>query len=270
MMRTGLLAQKLGMTRLLTEGGEHIPVTVLQVDSCEVIATKTEERDGYSAVQLGIGRAKVKNVTKALKGHYAKAKVDPKRKLAECRVSADAILEVGSEITVEHFVAGQYVDVAGTTIGKGFAGSIKRHHFHGLEASHGVSVSHRAHGSTGHSQDPGKVFKGKKMAGHLGNSRVTTQNLIVVSTDKTRGLLFIRGAVPGSKGGYVLVQDAIKKPLPETVPFPAGVRGNSVETTEEKNEQPEIDVLAEIEVPDAAEPDSKEAQEEKPAHKEKD
>ena len=266
MMRTGLLAQKLGMTRLLTEGGEHVPVTVLKVDGCEVVATKTEEKDGYSAVQLGVGKAKAKNVTKALKGHYAKAKVDSKRKLAECRVSSDALLEIGSEITVEHFIAGQYVDVAGTTIGKGFAGSIKRHHFHGLEASHGVSVSHRAHGSTGHSQDPGKVFKGKKMAGHLGDSRVTTQNLIVVLTDMARGLIFIRGAVPGSKGSYVLVQDAVKKPLPETVPFPAGVRGAGVEAAEEKTEGSEPEAPTEAETPAEA----KETPEEKTAPKEKD
>ncbi|MCE2510642.1 MAG: 50S ribosomal protein L3 [Alphaproteobacteria bacterium] len=246
-MRTGLLAQKLGMTRLLTEEGEHVPVTVLQVDSCEVVATKTEEKDGYSAVQLGVGTRKTKNVTKALKGHYAKAKVEPKGKLAEFRVSADALLEIGSEITVEHFIAGQYVDVVGTTIGKGFAGAMKRHHFRGLEASHGVSISHRSHGSTGHHQDPGRVFKGKKMAGHLGDARVTTQNLVVVSTDMARGLLFIRGAVPGSEGSYVLVKDAVKKPVPEAAPFPAGLRGAGAEVVGEKADTPGEDTPAKAE-----------------------
>ncbi|PCJ59902.1 MAG: 50S ribosomal protein L3 [Rhodospirillaceae bacterium] len=224
-MRTGLLAEKLGMTRLLTEGGEHIPVTVLKVDRCEVIATKTKERDGYSAVQIGIGKAKVKNVTKAVRGHYAKAKVEPKRKLAEFRVSADALLEIGVEITVDHFVSGQYVDVSGTSIGKGFAGAMKRHNFSGLEASHGISVSHRSHGSTGQCQDPGRVFKGKKMAGHMGAERVTTQNLRIVSTDVAAGLLFVRGAVPGSQGGYVMIRDAVKKARPEAAPFPAALRG---------------------------------------------
>lgn len=215
MMRTGLLAQKLGMTRLLTEGGDHVPVTVLWVDGCEVVATKTQERDGYTAVQLGVGKAKVKNVSKPLLGHYAKAKVAPKRRLAECRISPDAALEIGAKIGADHFIAGQYVDVVGTSIGKGFAGAMKRHNFRGLEASHGVSVSHRSHGSTGNRQDPGRVFKGKKMAGHLGHARVTVQNLVVVSTDADRGLLFVRGAVPGSEGSYVMVRDAVKKRLPK-------------------------------------------------------
>ena len=224
-MRTGLLAEKLGMTRLLTDGGEHIPVTVLKVDCCEVIATKTNEKDGYSAVQIGIGKAKVKNVSKAVRGHYAKAKVEPKRRLAEFRVSADGLLEIGAEITVDHFIAGQYVDVSGTSIGKGFAGAMKRHNFGGLEASHGISISHRSHGSTGQCQDPGRVFKGKKMAGHMGAERVTTQNLRIVSTDADAGLIFVRGAVPGSKGGYVMVRDAVKKSRPDAVPFPAALRG---------------------------------------------
>ena len=212
------------MTRVFTEDGVHVPVTVLKIDGCQVVATRTSERHGYTAIQLGFGGAKVKNVTKPMRGHFAKAKVEPKRKLAEFRVSPDALIEVGAELTADHFVCGQYVDVAGTAIGKGFAGVIKRHGFRGLGASHGVSVSHRKQGSTGHSQDPGKVFKGKKMAGHMGDIRVTTQNLQVVSTDAENGLILIRGAVPGAKGSYVLVTDARKRRLPEGVPFPAGLR----------------------------------------------
>jgi large subunit ribosomal protein L3 len=223
-MRAGLIAQKLGMTRLFNEAGEHVPVTVLKVDGCRVVAVRTTDKDGYNAVQLGVGKAKVKNVTKPQRGHFAKAKVEPRRKLAEFRVSDDAMLRQGAELTVGHFLAGQHVDVVGTTIGKGFAGAMKRHNFAGMRASHGVSVSHRAHGSTGNSQDPGKVFKGKKMAGHMGDSRATTQNLEVVSTDEERGLLLIRGAVPGAKGSWVLISDALKRPLPEGVPFPAGLR----------------------------------------------
>jgi large subunit ribosomal protein L3 len=223
-MRTGLIAQKVGMTRLFTEAGDHVPVTVLKVDGCQVVAQRTADKDGYTALQLGVGAAKVKNVSKAERGHFAKAKVEPKRKLAEFRVSADAMIEVGAELTVEHFLPGQIVDVIGTTIGKGFAGVIKRHHFGGLRASHGVSISHRSHGSTGHRQDPGKVFKGKKMAGHLGDRRRTTLNLKVVATDAARGLLMIEGAVPGAAGGYVLVRDAIKRPAPKDVPFPGAVR----------------------------------------------
>jgi large subunit ribosomal protein L3 len=228
-MRAGLIARKLGMTRLFTEEGEHVPVTVLKVDNCQVVAVRTEERDGYTAVQLGVGTAKVKNVTKPMRGHFAKAKVEPKRKLTEFRVSPDALLEVGSELTADHFVPGQYVDVVGTSIGKGFAGVMKRHNFGGLRASHGVSISHRSHGSTGQRQDPGKVFKGKKMAGHMGNRRVTVQNLKVVSTDADRGLILVHGAVPGAEGGFVLVRDAVKRKLPEGVPFPAGLRSAAAE-----------------------------------------
>lgn len=224
-MRTGVIAQKVGMTRVFTGEGEHVPVTVLRIDNCQVVDVRTDEKNGYSAVQLGWGTAKVKNVSKPLRGHFARAKVEPKRRLAEFRVSADAVLNVGAEITADHFVPGQRVDVVGTSIGKGFAGGMKRHNFHGLEATHGVSVSHRAHGSTGNSQDPGKVWKGKKMAGHLGAARTTTQNLEVVSTDLERGLLLVRGAVPGAKGGFVLVSDSIKRPVPEGVPFPAALRG---------------------------------------------
>jgi len=213
-------------------------VTVLQVDNCQVIDVRSEEQNGYSALQLGWGSAKVKNVSKSMRGHFARAKVEPKRKVAEFRVTPDAVVAVGAEITADHFVAGQHVDVVGTSIGKGFAGGMKRHNFRGLEASHGVSISHRSHGSTGNSQDPGKVWKGKKMAGHLGAARTTTQNLEVVSTDAGRGLLMIKGAVPGSKGGFVLVSDALKRPLPDGAPFPAAIRGGAeaapaAETAEE-------------------------------------
>jgi len=223
-MRTGLIAQKIGMTRLFTEEGNHVPVTVLKVDNCQVVAVRTAEKDGYSAVQLGVGAAKVKKVGKAMRGHFAKAKVEPKKVVAEFRVPEDAVLEVGAELSVEHFLPGQFVDVVGTTIGKGFAGAMKRHHFGGLRATHGVSVSHRSHGSTGQRQDPGKTFKNKKMAGHLGDVRVTTQNLRVVATDAERGLIMLRGAVPGSAGGYVLVSDAVKRAAPKELPFPAAIR----------------------------------------------
>ena len=224
-MRTGMIAQKMGMTRLFAEDGRHVPVTVLRVDNCQVVAQKTPERDGYCALQLGIGTAKVKNVAKPQRGHFAKAKVEPKRRLAEFRVAEDALVEVGTEIKPSHFVAGQMVDVVGISIGKGFAGAMKRHNFAGLEASHGVSVSHRSHGSTGNSQDPGRVFKGKKMAGHMGDRRVTVQNLKIVSTDAEEDLILIRGAVPGADGGWVRIRDAVKHPVPDGAPFPAGLRG---------------------------------------------
>lgn len=223
-MRSGVIARKLGMTRVFTDAGLHVPVTVLKMDDVQVVSVRQQERDGYTAVQLGAGAAKAKNVSKAMRGHFAKANVMPKSKLAEFRVSEDAVLEVGSTIAPSHFVAGQKVDVVGTTQGKGFAGAMKRHNFGGLRASHGVSISHRSHGSTGQCQGPGKVFKGKKMAGHMGAVRVTTQNLQVVKTDADRGLIMIKGAVPGSKGGWVTVKDAVKKPLPENVPFPAALR----------------------------------------------
>jgi len=223
-MRTGLIAQKLGMTRIFTEDGSHVPVTVLKVDNCQVVAVRTEEKDGYTAVQLGVGKAKVKNVTQPMRGHYAKAKVEPKRKLVEFRVEKNGLLEVGAELSVEHFVVGQFVDVVGTTKGRGFSGVMRRHNFGGLRATHGVSVSHRSHGSTGQRQDPGKVFKNKRMAGHYGDARVTTQNLRVVATDAERGLLMIEGAVPGAEGGYVLVKDAAKRKPPKGLPFPAALR----------------------------------------------
>ena len=226
-MRSGLIAQKLGMTRIFTEGGEHIPVTVLKVDQCQVVAQRTEDKNGYTALQLGVGQKKAKNTARAERGHFAVAKVEPKRKLAEFRVSPDNMIDVGAELTADHFVAGQFVDATGTSTGKGFAGAMKRHNFGGLRASHGVSISHRSHGSTGNSQDPGKVFKGKKMAGHMGATRVTTQNLQVVRTDADRGLIMIKGAVPGTKGGFVLLSDAIKRKLPDDVPFPGAFRGGN-------------------------------------------
>ena len=223
-MRTGLIAQKLGMTRVFTEDGNHLPVTVLKVDNCQVVAVRDQEKDGYTAVQLGVGKAKVKNVPKPMRGHYAKAKVEPKRKLVEFRVAEDAVLEVGAELSVEHFIVGQFVDVVGTSIGKGFAGGMKRWNFGGLRATHGVSISHRSLGSTGNRQDPGRTFKNKKMAGHLGTDRVTTLNLKVVATDLARGLLMIHGAVPGAEGGFVLVRDAVKRPRPKDVPYPAALK----------------------------------------------
>jgi len=222
-MRTGLLAKKLGMTRIFKEDGTHVPVTVLHVDNVQVVAARTEEKDGYTAVQLGYGKAKVKNVSQPNKGHFAKAKVEPKAKMVEFRVDADAMLEPGATLSAAHFVAGQIVDISGTTKGKGFAGAMKRWNFSGLEASHGVSISHRSHGSTGNRQDPGKTFKNKKMAGHLGQERVTTQNLEVAAVDAAKGLLMIKGAVPGAKGGYVLVRDAVKRARPAEAPFPAGL-----------------------------------------------
>jgi len=210
-MRSGVIAKKLGMTRLFMEDGKQVPVTVLQVENLQVVAQRTNERDGYTAVQLGAGAAKAKNVTQQMRGHFAAAKVEPKRKIAEFRVSPDNLIDVGEEIIAAHYFEGQFVDVAGTSIGKGFAGAMKRHNFGGLRASHGVSISHRSHGSTGQCQDPGRVFKGKKMAGHMGAARVTTQNLQVVKTDTDRGLIMIKGAVPGSKGGWVTIKDAVKK-----------------------------------------------------------
>ena len=223
-MRSGLIAEKLGMTRIVTEAGVQVPVTVLKVDNCQIVAQRTMEKDGYMALQVGIGTRKLKRVNKAMRGHYAKSQVAPKRKLAEFRVSADNFIEAGAEITVEHFVPGQMVDVTGTTIGKGFQGVMKRHNFAGLRATHGVSISHRSHGSTGQRQDPGRVFKGKKMAGHMGAVTATTQNLEVMRTDLTRGLILVKGAVPGSKGSFVMVCDAVKLKLPDAAPRPGAVR----------------------------------------------
>jgi len=222
-MRSGVIAQKVGMTRIYTDDGINVPVTVLRMENVQVVSQRTDEKNGYTAVQLGAGKAKVKNVSKPMRGHFAIAKVEPKRKLAEFRVSEDNLIEVGAELSAEHFIPGQKVDVTGTSIGKGFAGAMKRHNFKGLRATHGVSVSHRSHGSTGQCQDPGKVFKGKRMAGHMGATRVTTQNLEIVKTDAERGLLMIKGAVPGSKGSWIMVRDAIKKALPADAPTPAGL-----------------------------------------------
>jgi large subunit ribosomal protein L3 len=223
-MRSGVIAQKVGMTRVFTDAGEHVPVTVLKLDGCQVVAHRTQEKNGYTAVQLGIGRAKVKNVSKAERGRFAVAKVEPTLKLAEFRVDADGLIPVGAEITADHFIPGQFVDVTGTTIGKGFAGPMKRWNFGGLRASHGVSISHRSHGSTGGRQDPGKTFKNKKMAGHMGVERVTTQNLRVVQTDVSRGLILVEGAVPGHRGGWIYVRDAVKRALPKDAPQPGKFR----------------------------------------------
>jgi len=223
-MRTGLIAEKIGMTRLFADDGTHVPVTVLKIEDCEVVAARRPEKDGYSAIQLGIGKAKSKNVSKPMRGHFAKAKVVPKQKVGEFRVDERALLEPGTVLGVEHFVVGQYVDVTGTSIGKGFAGAMKRWGFRGLRASHGVSISHRSHGSTGQHQDPGRVFKGKKMAGHMGDRRVTVQNLEVVGVDRELGIVLVKGGVPGVRGGYVRIRDSIKRALPASAPYPGGHR----------------------------------------------
>jgi len=256
-MRTGLIAQKVGMSRVFADDGRHIPVTVLKVDNCQVVAQRTEEKDGYTAVQLGMGTAKVKRVSKAMRGHFAAAKVEPKKRVEEFRVPADALVEIGAQISADHFIAGQYVDVSGTTIGKGFAGVMKRHNFSGLRASHGVSISHRSHGSTGQCQDPGRVFKGKKMAGHMGAVQVTTQNLEVVSTDSERGLILVKGAVPGSKGGYVRIFDAVKRVNTQELPFPAALV-DSAAVVEEEAIVPEATVEAVTTEAPAADAETKE------------
>jgi len=223
-MRSGVLAQKVGMTRIFTEAGEHVPVTVLKLDNLQVLSHRTVEKNGYTALQLGAGARKPSRLTKADRGNFAKSEVEPKRKIVEFRVSPENMIEVGAEITADHFVPGQFVDVTGTNQGKGFQGAMKRWNFGGLRATHGVSVTHRAHGSTGQRQDPGKVFKGKKMAGHMGDERVTTQNLVVAKIDVARGLVMVRGAVPGSKGGWVLVRDAVKKAAPKDLPKPGAFK----------------------------------------------
>lgn len=224
MLRSGVIAKKVGMTRLFMEDGKQIPVTVLQLDNLQVVAQRTVEKDGYTAVQLGAGTAKVKRTSAPMRGHFAAAKVEPKRKVAEFRVAPENLVAIGEEFSADHYFEGQFVDVSGTSIGKGFAGAMKRHNFSGLRATHGVSISHRSHGSTGQCQDPGRVFKGKKMAGHMGAARVTTQNLQVVRTDADRGLIMVKGAVPGSKGGWVTVKDAVKKPTADNVVYPAGLK----------------------------------------------
>ena len=240
-MRSGVIAQKLGMTRVFTDAGEHVPVTVLRLGQCQVVAHRTKDKNGYVALQLGAGGRKVKNVPKAERGHFAIAQVEPKRKVTEFRVSEDAVIPVGAEITADHFVVGQYVDVTGTSIGKGFAGPMKRWNFGGLRASHGVSISHRSHGSTGGRQDPGKTFKNKKMAGHMGVERVTTLNLKVVQTDIERGLILVEGAVPGAKGGWITIRDAVKKAPHKDTPKPGKFRvaDSAASAPAEKSEQAE-------------------------------
>ncbi|TBW32747.1 50S ribosomal protein L3 [Siculibacillus lacustris] len=223
-MRSGVIAQKLGMTRIYTDAGEQVPVTVLRMDGCQVVAQLTEEKNGYTALQLGAGVAKVKNTTQAMRGHFAAASVEPKRKVVEFRVDPDKLIEVGAEITADHFVVGQFVDVTGTSVGKGFQGGMKRWNFRGLRATHGVSVSHRSLGSTGNRQDPGRTFKNKKMAGHMGAERVTTQNLKVIRTDVERGLILVEGSVPGSKGGWIIVRDAVKRAAPVGLPMPGAFK----------------------------------------------
>jgi large subunit ribosomal protein L3 len=241
------------MTRVFNDAGEHVPVTVLRVENCQVVAQRTQEQGGYVALQVGAGQAKVKNVSRAVRGHYAKAKVEPKRNLVEFRVSEDALVDVGATIGADHFSAGQLVDAVGTSIGKGFAGSMKRHNFSGLRASHGVSISHRAHGSTGQCQDPGKVFKGKKMAGHLGHKRKTVQNLEIVATDADRGLIMVKGGVPGPKGGVVLLSDAKKRPMSEDVPFPAALKASQepAEADAPPAEEPAVETAPETSGGDA-------------------
>jgi large subunit ribosomal protein L3 len=235
-MRSGVIAQKVGMMRVFTDAGEHVPATVLRLANCQVIAHRTKDKNGYVALQLGAGTRKVGNVSKAERGHFAAAKVEPKRKLAEFRVEESELIPVGAEITADHFVVGQFVDVTGTSIGKGFAGPMKRWNFGGLRASHGVSISHRSHGSTGGRQDPGKTFKDKKMAGHMGVDRVTTLNLKVVMTDVERGLVLVEGAVPGAKGGWITLRDAVKKALPKETPKPGKFRLPDAAPVAEKSE----------------------------------
>ncbi len=259
MLRSGVIAKKVGMTRLFMEDGRQIPVTVLQLDKLQVVAQRTPESHGYSAVQLGAGSAKVKRTSKAMRGHFAVAKVEPKRKVVEFRVAPENLIAVGEEIIANHYYEGQFVDVSGTSIGKGFAGAMKRHNFKGLEATHGISISHRSHGSTGQCQDPGKVFKGKKMAGHMGAAKVTTQNLQVVRTDVDRGLIMIKGAVPGSKGGWVTIKDAVKKPFPESAILPAALRSAAAEA-EKAAEAAAAAAAAEEEAAAAAAAEAEQAQ----------
>lgn len=237
-MRTGLIAKKVGMTSIYDEDGVEVGVTVLKLENCHVVARKTKEKEGYSAVQIGVGTRKVKNISKALRGHYAKAKVEPKFKLVEFRVSDDALLEPGTELVASHFVPGQYIDVQGQTVGKGFAGAMKRWNFAGLEATHGVSVSHRSHGSTGQRQDPGRTFKGKKMAGHLGVEKVTVQNLQIVSVNDETGIITVRGAIPGHAEAYVRISDAVKRGRHPEAPYPAGVRKNPAASASESAGSP--------------------------------
>ncbi len=235
-MRSGVIAQKVGMTRIFTEAGEHIPVTVLKLENVQVLGHRTNDKNGYTALQLGAGTRKPSRLTKSERASFAKVEVEPKRKLAEFRVSPENLIEVGAEITADHFVPGQFVDITGSSQGKGFQGAMKRWNFSGLRATHGVSVVHRSHGSTGQRQDPGKVFKGKKMAGHLGDERVTTQNLVVAKIDVARGLVMVRGAVPGSKGGWVLVRDAVKKAPHKDLPKPGAFKAKAAAGADKKEQ----------------------------------
>ncbi len=250
-MRTGVIARKLGMTRFFDEAGADVPVTVLALDGCQVVAHRTKDKDGYVALQLGAGAKKAKRTTKALRGHFAKALVEPKRTVAEFRVSEDNLIEVGAEITADHFVPGQKVDISGVTVGKGFAGAMKRWHFGGLRATHGVSVSHRSHGSTGQRQDPGKVFKGKKMAGHLGQDTRTTLNITVWRVDTERGLILVRGAVPGTEGSWVKVRDAVKKALPKDVPMPGAFKTSGQAVAAAPAEAPAETPAEDVQAPEA-------------------
>ena len=247
-MRTGVIAKKMGMTRLFKDDGRHVPVTVLSLENCQVVSQRTQERDGYVALQLGAGAAKAKNVAKPQRGHFAKAEVEPKAQLVEFRVSDDALVDVGAEISADHFVPGQFVDIAGHTQGKGFAGAMKRWNFGGLRATHGVSVSHRSHGSTGQRQDPGKVFKNKKMAGHMGDRQRTQQNLEIVLTDVERGLIFVKGSVPGSKGTWLMVSDAVKIARPADAPYPASIKSDAAPVVEEAVVETPIEAVAEAPV----------------------
>ena len=256
-MRTGVIAKKMGMMRLFQEDGRHVPVTVLALEGCQVVGARIEEKDGYFAVRLGAGARKAKNVNKPQRGEFAKAQVEPKARVAEFRVDDEnGLLPVGAHLTADHFIAGQFVDITGHTQGKGFAGAMKRWGFGGMRATHGVSISHRAHGSTGQRQDPGKVFKNKKMAGHMGDRQRTQQNLQVVRTDAGRGLIFVRGSVPGAKNGWMLIRDAVKLPLPDGVPFPGAMRRNADETASEDAPAGMVEAAAIVEMdtgPTAAE-----------------
>src|SRR5210317_50638 len=244
-MRCGVVVRKLGMSRIFDDSGNHVPVTILRLEDVEVLSAKSKEKDGYCAMQIGFGNKKAKNITKPLRGFFAKAKSEPKEKVVEFRVSEDAVLKIGDKIGVNHFVSGQKVDLVGVSQGKGFAGSMKRHNFGGMQATHGVSISHRSHGSTGNSQDPGRVFKGKKMAGQMGNRQRTIQNLQVVAADEDRGLIFIKGGLPGSKGSWISLKDAIKKALPSDAPYPAGLKGISDISKDGKNSETKDDKISE-------------------------
>ena len=269
-MRSGLIVKKVGMTRLYLEDGTHVPVTVLSLKDCQVIANQSLDKNGYNSITLATGEAKPKNTNKPQREAFAKIKVTPKQKQMEFRVSEDNMLPIGSELGANHFVVGQYVDATGITIGKGFAGAMKRHNFGGLRASHGVSISHRSHGSTGNSQDPGRVFKGKKMAGQMGNRQRTVQNLQVVAADEDRGLIFIKGGLPGSKGSWISLKDAVKKALPSDAPYPAGLKGaNNTKNEDDKSNQIKDtkleETLSETEVPKEGTPTIEEAPKEKPS-----